>query len=146
MEDLISILTDKDDPKAFQRTKEIAAASEFSDKYFSSLPDFASLLTHKKTYIRTRAMILCCSQARWDTNGVLREYLPQMFQLLHDDKPTVVRQSLNALKEVAVFRPELHNIIEKELETIDPAAYKDSMQPLIRKDIDELKELLEKKE
>ena len=86
-------------------------------------------------------MILCCSQARWDTNGQLKHFLPQMLSLLHDEKPTVVRQSLNALKEVVVFRPELSATIENELVKIDVSAYKDSMAPLINKDIDELREL-----
>ena len=69
MDNIIKELTDKDDKKAFALTKEIAAASESSAKYYPYLETFASLLNDKKSYIRTRAFILCCSQARWDEEG-----------------------------------------------------------------------------
>lgn len=140
---VISLITDKDEKTAYENTKKIACESEMSDKYCSSLAEFASLLDNEKSYVRTRAMILCCSQARWDTGGLLKKYLPKMLQLLHDPKPTVVRQSLNALKEVAAFRPELNEMIRDELDRTDISGYKDSMIPLINKDIGELRELLD---
>ena len=138
----IDILQDKNDDIAYAATKRIAAESEFSDKFYKCIPEFAKLLSHKKSYIRTRAIILCCSQARWDNKGVIAKYLPQMLRLVHDEKPTVVRQSLDALKEIAVFRPELCEIIASELEKINLSEYKESVTGLIQKDIDELKELM----
>ena len=75
MDNIINELTNKDDTKAYARTKEIAAASEASPAYYSCLELFASLLNDKKTYIRTRAFILCCSQARWDDEGKLKQLL-----------------------------------------------------------------------
>ena len=89
-----------------------------------------------------RALILCCSQARWDNAGIIAKYLPQILPLIHDEKPTVVRQSLNALKEVVVFRPELCEAIVAELEKMNISSYKDSMIGLIQKDVNELKELM----
>ena len=87
-------------------------------------------------------MILCCSQVRWDNEGIIAKYLPQMLRLVHDEKPTVVRQSLNALKEIVVYRPELDDTIASEIEKINLSDYKESMIGLIRKDINELKELM----
>lgn len=138
MNEIISLLTDKDDKKAFEATKKIAAASEFSPEYCSYLEDFASLLSSKSSYIRTRAFILCCCQARWDTEGRLKNILPRMLTLFHNSKPTVVRQCLKAAEEIIAFRPEYGKIIEKELRSINLQAYKDSMIPLIKKDIDEV--------
>ena len=143
MRDLIVELTDKDDNKAYARTKEIAAASELSPECYSTLESFASLLTDKKSYIRTRAFILCCSQARWDSEGKLKQLLPELLALFHDTKPTVVRQCLAASKEIAVFRPELGEAINSELNQIDTSRYKDSMANLIRADIEELRGLIE---
>ena len=143
---ITSLITDADDKTAYENTKKIANESEFTDKYYKNLAEFAALLDNKKSYIRTRALILCCSQARWDNDGIIAKYLPQMLKLIHDEKPTVVRQSLNALKEVVVFRPELNEIIEYELSKIDVSGYKDSMIPLIKKDIAELRELIDEKQ
>lgn len=142
MDSIIKELTNKDDKKAYARTKEIVAESELSPKYYSSIELFASLLNDKKSYIRTRAFILCCSQARWDDKGKLKQMLPALMALFHDAKPTVVRQCLNAAKEIVVFRPELSETINAELNRIDLAGYNDSMVELIRADIAALKELI----
>ena len=143
---ITSLITDADDKTAYENTKKIANESEFTDKYYNNLAEFAALLDNKKSYIRTRALILCCSQARWDNDGIMAKYLPQMLKLIHDEKPTVVRQSLNAFKEVVAFRPELNEIIEYELSKIDVSGYKHSMIPLIKKDIAELRELIDEKQ
>ena len=138
----LDLLQDKNDEVAYTTAKRIAAESELSDKYYKYIPEFAKLLNHQKSYLRTRAMILCCSQARWDNEGVIAKYLPQMLKLVHDEKPTVVRQSLNALKEVVAFRPELCKAIAMELKNMNIPGYKDSMIGLIQKDVTELKELM----
>lgn len=142
MDSIIKELTNKDDKKAYARTKEIVAESELSPKYYSSIELFASLLDDKKSYIRTRAFILCCSQARWDDKGKLKQMLPALMALFHDAKPTVVRQCLNAAKGIVVFRPELSETINAELNRIDLAGYNDSMVELIRADIAALKKLI----
>ena len=143
MRDLIAELTDKDDKKAYARTKEIVAASEFSPEYYSQIEAFASLLNDKKSYVRTRAFILCCSQARWDKEGKLEELMPELLKLFHDPSPTVVRQCLNAAKEIVVFRPELIEIIRKELGQMKLSEYKESMSKLIQSDVSELRNLIE---
>lgn len=145
MNDIIKELTDKDDKKAYARTKEIAAESELSSKYYSCMDLFASLLSDEKSYVRTRAFILCCCQARWDNEGKLERLLPQLMTLFYDKKPTVVRQCLNAAKEIVVFRPELSEMICEGLDKIELSIYKDSMSGLINNDINELKQLIETK-
>ena len=139
---LLDMLQDKNDELAYATAKRIAAESEISDKYYKYIPEFVELLDHKKSYVRIRVLILCCSQARWDNEGIIAKYLPQLLQLIHDEKPTVVRQSLNALKEVVVFRPELSEAILTELKKMDSFKYKDSMIGLIQKDAGELKDLI----
>lgn len=49
MDEILKILTDKDDKKAYKLTKEIAAKSELSSKYYSCLELFASMLKDKKS-------------------------------------------------------------------------------------------------
>lgn len=146
MTDIIAALTDRDEKTAYEAAKRLAAASEASPEYYPRLGEFASLLTHKSSYVRTRAFILCCSQARWDGEGRLAELLPELLRLLHDPKPTVVRQCLKAVREIIVFRPELSETIGRELDEIDIFRYRESMTPLILKDIREVRELLEEKE
>ena len=144
MEDLelLAALQAKDDKEAYAALKAASAESAESDIYCHLLDEFAKLLENKQSYIRTRGFIMCCSQVRWDTEGKLEEILPSMLRLFHDEKPTVVRQCLKAVAEVILYRPELGETIEKEIGKMDLSKYKDSMAPLIRKDMDGILEML----
>ena len=90
--EMLEALQDRDDKKAYAFSKEIRETSSVSDAYYSYFEDFASLLTAKSSYVRSRGFLLCCAQARWDTEGKLETSLPAMVTLLYDEKPTVVRQ------------------------------------------------------
>ncbi len=134
---LVNKLRDKDDKKAYALGKGIVAKSATSNEYYSYFEDFVGLLDASSSYVRTRGFSICCAQARWDTQGKLQRAFPSMLKLLHDDKATVVRQCLGVLHEVALYRPELCEAILKEIQSIDLSRYKDSMAPLIQKDINE---------
>lgn len=135
---LSEALQDKDNKKAYALTKKIAAESAESDEYYCHFEEFAGMLTAKSSYVRTRGFILCCAQAQWDKSGKLERVLSSMLVLLHDEKPTVVRQCLGALHEVLQHRPGLHDAIKAEVESMNIAKYQDSMASLIQKDRNEL--------
>lgn len=139
--EIIQKLIDKDDKQAYEYAKQIGIESAKTNKYVDMIPDFASMLQDKSSFVRTRFFILICNQARWANNKQIEDVYDQMKTLLNDPKPTVVRQCLNALHEVVLFRPEMCDTIIKTLSKIDLSIYKDSMAPLIKKDIDELMKL-----
>lgn len=141
MKEIINEITQKDDKAAYNKTKEIAAESECSNAYYSYLDDFALLLSNKNSYIRTRAFILCCCQAKWD-DGKMKEILPSMYKMFNDPKATVVRQCLKAIKEVVVYCPDEAMNILVAIEDIDLTNYTSAMSQLITKDIEELKQLI----
>ena len=136
--EIIKKLIDKDDKQAYEYAKKIGIESAKTDKYLDMIPDFTEMLQNKNSFIRTRFFILICNQARWANDGQIKDVYKQMGPLLNDSKPTVVRQCLNALREVVLFRPEMRNDIRKTIAKIDLNTYKDSMVPLIKKDIDKL--------
>lgn len=141
--EMLNALQDKNNKKAYDFFKEIEAKSAASDEYYVYFEDFVSLLTAKNSYVRTRGFVLCCAQARWDEEGKLQKSLSNMVTLLYDKKPIVVRQCLAALHEVILFRPELSDKICKAVKSINLTCYKDTMIPLIKKDVDELLKMLE---
>ena len=140
---IIEQLIDKDNKKACDYCNKLCVESSKSDKYYSYFDDFIELLDSNNSYIRNRAFSLCCAQARWDADKKIDKALKKMFILFHDEKPITVRQSLKAIQEVIIFKPELNHTIKKELDTIDLGKYKDSMAPLIKKDIDEIKRMID---
>lgn len=143
MTDILKRLYDKDDKAAYEFAKKIGIESAASDKYLDMIPEFAGMLQAKSSFVRARGFILICNQARWADDGQLDAVFDRMLPLLNDPKPTVVRQCLSALHEVVLFRPEMAERIGNALSEIDPGRYRDSMAPLIRKDIEELKSALD---
>lgn len=141
--EILETLKDKDHMKAHEFAKEIGAKSTETNEYYEMFDDFAGLLSEKSSYVRTRGFCLICAQARWDIDGKLDGAYNTMSALLNDEKPTVVRQCISALHEVVLYRPELCDRISESLRNIDLSRYKDSMSPLIKKDIDELLKMIE---
>ena len=142
MEEILRKLTDKNNKTAYEFAKQLGVESALSDQYLEMIPMFAELLQDKRSYVRTRAFVLICNQARWANNGQIEAVFDKMLLLLNDSKPTVVRQCLSALHEVVLFRSELSKNVAEALAEIDLSRYKDSMLPLIENDIAALRSLL----
>ena len=64
--------------------------------------------------------------------------LDRALAILEDEKPTAVRQALAALLDVVPYKRELWPAIRQRVEVMDLNRYKDSMAPLIQKDIQKL--------
>lgn len=73
--------------------------------------------------------------------GWLGEHLDEVLEL-GDEKATAMRQCLAALRQVVVFRPELASRIGEKLDEIDLSKQKESMAPLLQKDVEELRSLM----
>ena len=142
MNEIILKLRDKDDKAAYEYSKLLGAESAQSDKYLPMIPQFADMLEDKSSYVRVRGFILICNQARWAKDGQIADVFDRMRVLLYDSKPTVVRQCLLALHEVALYRSEMAEMIIDAVDKIDVLKYKESMSQLIKKDIDELMKVL----
>ena len=142
MNEIILKLRDKDDKAAYEYSKLLGAESAQSDKYLPMIPQFADMLEDKSSYVRVRGFILICNQARWAKDGQIADVFDRMRVLLYDSKPTVVRQCLLAFHEVVLYRSEMAEMIIDAVNHIDVSKYKESMSPLIKKDIDELMKVL----
>ena len=100
------------------------------------------LLRDKNSLVRVRGFRLACAQARWDTEGRLDAALDTLLAMLEDDRPTAVRQCLAALPALLRWKPALTGAVEAKLAALDLSKYRDSMRPLIEKDIAALQEIL----
>ena len=58
--------------------------------------------------------------------------------ILEDEKPTAVRQALAALVDMVPYKRALWPVIRERVEAMDLTRYKDSMAPLIEKDMQTL--------
>ena len=111
--------------------------------HYASFDAFLALLQSPSSYARTRGFRLACAQAPWDSEGKLARHLDTLLVLLDDAKPTAVRQCLAALGPVVLQRPELIPRIREKLDRMNPVQYRDSMRPLIERDIAALRSLMD---
>ena len=134
-EELLAQLTDKDAKSACAWANTVAAESRESDLFYPYLDDFAALLRHKNSLVRNRAISIFAANARWDCENRFDALVDEFLSHVTDENPITARQCVQALPEIASAKPNLIPQIRAALETADLSGYRDSMRPLILKDI-----------
>ena len=119
-ENIVQKLTSKDDKYACAFTDRIVAESHDTDEWYEYFEDVASLLDHPKSLVRNRALHI----------------------LAADEKPITARQCVKALAQVGLARPQYIPQILSALRSADLSKYKDSMRPLIERDMEETEKIL----
>jgi len=94
------------------------------------------MLNNEKTFIRVRGFRLICSLAKWDNENKINKNIDIILKELEDEKGTSVRQCLEKLNLILMHKIELTDIIENKVRNLELSKYKESMQFLIKKDID----------
>ena len=135
---LMSILTAKDTKQGYGAFLELERLSEETDDLYPYTERFAEMIADQAWAVRCRGFRLFCKQARWDDAGIIDRNLDRALVILEDKKPTAVRQALAALLDVTPYKRELWPAIRQRVEAIDLMHYKDSMAPLIEKDVQKL--------
>ena len=135
---LLSTLTAKDPKQAYGALLELERLSEESDDLYPYTERFADMVSDRAWAVRCRSFRLFCKQARWDDDGIIDCCLDRALVILEDEKPTAVRQALAALLDMVPYKRELRPVIRARVEAMDLSRCKDSMEPLIRKDIQTL--------
>lgn len=138
MNDKIKMLYDKDDKIAYNNLIELEIETTESDELYNYFDDFLYMLKNDKTFARVRAFRLICALAKWDCNNMIENNNDLILNELDDDTSTSVRQCLDKLNLILIYKPELSNKIENKLKQLDIGKYKESMQSLIKRDIDSI--------
>lgn len=139
---LIAGLTSKNDTDACALAEKIISESRETDVWYHELDSFAVLLSHKKSLVRNRAIHILAANVRWDTENRFDPILPEFLAHLTDEKPITARQCIKALAQIGREKPRYIPLILESLLSADLSKYKDTMRPLIEKDIVETEELL----
>lgn len=134
-QELLKKLTGKDDKFACALADKIISESRETDEWFQDLDTFASLLEHPKSLVRNRALHILAANAQWDAENRFDEILPRILTHITDEKPITARQCIQALAQIGLAKPRYLPEILSSLEKADLSAYRDSMRPLIEKDI-----------
>lgn len=144
-ENIAAKLTLKDDKYACALADKIISESQETDEWYEYFDDFASLLSHPKSFVRNRALYILATNAQWDEENRFDFILPDFLAHITDEKPITARQCIKALAQVGAAKPQYIPRILSCLQGADLSKYKDSMRPLIEKDIAETEKTLQSK-
>lgn len=141
-ENAIGKLTASDDKYACAFADKIISESRETDEWYEYFDDFASLLSHPKSLVRNRVLNILAENARWDEENRFDLILSDYLSHITDEKPITARQCIKALAQVGQEKPQYIPEILSRFRDADLSEYKDSMRPLIEKDIAETEKIL----
>ena len=142
MQEIIAKLTAKDDKYACALADKIIAESWDTDAWYEYFDAFASLLNHPKSLVRNRALHILAANAQWDEENRFDTILPEFLSHVTDEKPITARQCIQALAQVGLAKPRYIPQILDCFHNSDLSKYKDSMRPLLEKDMAETERTL----
>ena len=142
MQEIIAKLTAKEDKFACAIADKIIAESRETDTWYEYFDAFAALLKHPKSLVRNRALHILAANAQWDEGNRFDAILPEFLSHVTDEKPITARQCIRALAQVGLAKPQYIPQILDRFHSADLSKYKDSMRPLIEKDMADTEDLL----
>ena len=142
MQEIIAQLTAKNDKQACAIADKIIAESRDTDTWYEYFDAFAALLNHPKSLVRNRALHILAANAQWDDENRFDAILPEFLAHVTDEKPITARQCIKALAQVGSAKPQYVPQILDCFHDADLSKYKDSMRPLIERDMTETEKAL----
>ena len=134
-ESILTKLTIKDDKCACAFADKIISESQNTDEWYEYFDAFASLLNHPKSLVRNRVLHILAANAQWDEENRFDSIISVFLSHIADEKPITARQCVKTLAQVGLAKPQYIPSILSCLQRADLSKYKDSMRPLIEKDI-----------
>ena len=82
---------------------------------------FRAKLKSDNSYQRSIGLVLIADNAKWDSVGKMEAALEDYSGLLSDAKPITVRQCIQGLSRIALYKPDLGQKIADRLIAFDPS-------------------------
>lgn len=135
IEEKIKFLREKNPKIGCAAMDSLIEKSRDSNEVYPYFDYFLELSEDENSYVRTRGLLLIAANAKWDVDNKIDEAIDGLLKHIMDVKPITSRQFIKALPEIARYKPDLAEDIKIALRSADTEIYKDSMQPLVYKDI-----------
>lgn len=142
MKEKIENLYNEDNNSAYKTLLELETITTESNELYGYFNDLLKMLNNEKTFVRVRGFRLICCLAKWDNENKINKNIDVILNELEDEKGTSVRQCLEKLNLILMYKVELTEVIEDKIRNLDVTKYKESMRVLIKKDIDYILEHL----
>lgn len=128
-------LKERDNGIAHACLKRLERQSAQGDAVYAFWDAFVAMLEDGHSYVRTRGLQMLAANARWDTGQKVEAVLPAYCAHILDEKPITARQCIQHLAKLVEGKPQLVSYARQALCQADVSRYADSMQPLLRRDV-----------
>lgn len=134
-EEVFNVFYGKEKREIWEKFQNIEKNIENSNELYIYFNEISKMLTNEESYIKMRGFRIICKLSKWDKESKVNLIINDLLNVLDDDKPTIIRKCLETINDLFLYKPELYNIIKNKLKNINLSNYKDTMAPLIKKDI-----------
>lgn len=136
IEENIKNLYNKDPNLAYKSLLELELVSTESDILYNYFDMFLELINSNDTYKIIRGFRLICSITKYDNLNKINNNIDNILKVFDSSNGVIIRQCLKYINQILLYKIELNGVIENKLRSIDISKYNDSLQSLIKKDID----------
>lgn len=112
MKEKIKKLFNEDNNIAYKTLLELETMATESNELYNYFNEFLEMLNNEKTFIRVRGFRLICSLAKWDNENKINKNIDIILSELEDEKGVSVRQCLEKINLILMYKTELTDIIE----------------------------------
>lgn len=138
MKEKIEKLYNKDDKVSYKSLLDLEIEVTESNELYDYFNELLKMLENEKSFIRVRAFRLIAALAKWDKNNKIKNNIDIILNELDDETSTSVRQCLNKLNLILIYKPELFKKVARKLKKLDISKYKENMQSLIKRNINKI--------
>lgn len=135
-EEIFNIFYGKEKWDVWNQFLKIESSIESDNQLYDCFDDIKNMLINEKAYIKMRGFRIICKLSKWDKECKINSIIDILLDVIDNEKPTIVRMCFQNINDLLLYKPELSSKIKNKLENLNLLKYKDSMQSLIKKDID----------
>lgn len=138
MKEMHDVLYGKETWDVYRNFKIITKKAQSNNELYKYFDEFLEMLDSEKSHIKLRGFIIICKLSKWDKDNKINQNMDKLLTIFDEKKPTIIRMSLSSLRDIIEYKPDLLDIILNKIKLIDCDSFKDSMSPLIKKDIERI--------
>jgi len=135
IEKLVEWLSLKEDDIRYQAFLLLQARSRLDSDVYPYWDVFRTKLSSDNSYQRSLGIMLIAENVQWDVEHKMKETLPELLDILQDEKPITVRQYIQSLGLIVRKETGYNRDIADALLAYDMISVRESMRKLILTDI-----------
>ncbi len=142
---LVATLTEKDDAVRYNTFLLLQANSCLFPLVYSHWDELEKKLDSSNSYQRSLGLMLIAENVKWDNDGKFSKTIDNYLSCCVDEKFITARQAIQGLANVLKVTSKYDNKINQALTVLSIDKYKENQQRLLKKDITNIKKMIEKR-